>query len=201
MPRGIPLTKEERERVRRRIFGIASRLFLRQGFLETSMRQIAKAAGMGKATIYDYFPRKEEIPLYFMEKMMEVTHVAAAEISQRALPAPQKLRLIMKSLWGYLTENRRMALLVAKESSRLGEDGTRRLAARRRQYRAILERIIRQGIKEGTLRAVNPGLAASSLHSMMTVPFYDGLLRRSSRGHAAGPEDVAEIFLWGVAVK
>ena len=35
-------------------------LFLTQGFPETSMREIAVAAGMGKSSLYDYFPTKPE---------------------------------------------------------------------------------------------------------------------------------------------
>ena len=87
MPRGVPLSEQQCDQVRRRIFQQASQLFLRQGFHETPMRQVAQAAGMGKTTLYDYFPGKEEILLFFVEKLLDVTHVAAAEISQMDLPA------------------------------------------------------------------------------------------------------------------
>lgn len=198
MPRGVPLSDEDRDRVRRRIFRHASQLFLRQGFHETSMRQVARAAGMGKTTLYDYFPGKEEILLFFVEKLLDVTHVAAAEIGQMELPAPEKLRRILRSLWSVLEQNRGMAVLVSREASRLSDQATRRMALRREKYRSLLEVVIRQGIQEGSLRPVSPELAALAIHSMMTMPFYDWLLRGRRGDAGPGPEALVDLILRGI---
>ncbi len=198
MPRGVPLSEEERDQVRRRIFQRASQLFLRQGFHETSMRQVAQAAGMGKTTLYDYFPGKEEILLFFVEKLLDVTHVAAAEISQMDLPAPEKLRRILQSLWIVLEQNQAMAVLVSWEASRLSDQAARRVALRRENYRRLLEVVIRQGIQEGTLRPVSPELAALAIHSMMTMPFYDWLRRGRRDDAGPGPEALVDLILRGL---
>jgi AcrR family transcriptional regulator len=50
--------REERVRV---ILEAAKGLFARQGFQETSMSDIAAACELGKATLYYYFPTKEEL--------------------------------------------------------------------------------------------------------------------------------------------
>ena len=63
MPKGIPLTEEEIERRRHEIFHCAVALILKQGFSSTSMQEIAQSAGVGKSTLYDYFPTKEHILL------------------------------------------------------------------------------------------------------------------------------------------
>ncbi len=44
-----------------RILKVAFRLFVRQGFHGTHMRQIAKEAGITPASIYNHFPNKDEI--------------------------------------------------------------------------------------------------------------------------------------------
>ena len=56
MPKGIPLTEEEIDRRRHEIFQSSVTLILKQGFDNTSMQEIAQAAGVGKSTLYDYFP-------------------------------------------------------------------------------------------------------------------------------------------------
>ena len=198
MPKGVRMSDEDRDRQRRRIFQAASRLFIRQGFHETSMRQVAQAVGLGKATLYDYFPNKEEILLFFVERLMEVTHVAASEISAQELPAPEKLRRIVSSLWQYLEQNRAMAVLISKEASRLGEEATRRLALRRAKYRRILEGVLVQGVEEGSLRSIDPRMTALALHSMITVPFYDWLLRQETGRSQADAEALLELFFHGV---
>ena len=121
MPRGVPLTEEKRDHVRRHIFQAASKLFIRNGFHETSMRQIAEEAGMGKSTIYGYFPRKEEILLFFIEEEMVGSHAMAARVADKSLHASDKLRVILHSLWIDLKRNKDMMSLFSREVTRLGE--------------------------------------------------------------------------------
>ncbi len=53
--------KEPRSVHRENIASAASVLFMEKGIAETSMDDIAKAAGYSKATLYVYFENKEEI--------------------------------------------------------------------------------------------------------------------------------------------
>ncbi len=201
MPRGIPISERMRQRIRHRTFKVAAQLFLKHGFHETSMRQVADAVGIGKSTLYDYFPNKEEILLYFVEQEMEATHQDAIEIAAKNLPAKEKLREILQSLWNYLNQNREMALLTAREASRLGEDAAKRMARRRARYCQILEKVIRQGIEDKSFRAVDPTLAASALHSMMTTPFYDWLRRGEPGNASSNADELLDLFLLGVEAK
>ena len=50
------------------IIGAAQELFARFGFVKTTVDEIAKAASMGKATIYHYFKGKEDIYKEVVEK-------------------------------------------------------------------------------------------------------------------------------------
>lgn len=59
MSEETPLSKGER--TRRRILQAARELVLAQGYSATSMRQIARAAGITPAAIYAHFSGKEEI--------------------------------------------------------------------------------------------------------------------------------------------
>lgn len=71
MPKGIPLTKEELEEKRNEIAHKAADLIIERGFNETSVSQIAKAVGIGKSTLYDYFSNKDEIFLYLLDEPIE----------------------------------------------------------------------------------------------------------------------------------
>lgn len=61
MPRNPTKDIQQREERKRQILKAALPLFVEKGFLATSMNDIAKAAGMSKALIYNYFESKEEI--------------------------------------------------------------------------------------------------------------------------------------------
>jgi AcrR family transcriptional regulator len=197
MPRGVPLTAEDREQVRRDIFQAALKLFIRSGFHGTSMRQIAEEAKMGKSTIYGYFPSKEEILLFFVEQEMTRSYAMAARVADKSLSASDKLRVILHSLWIDLECNKEMVSLFTNEVALLGEAATSRVVKKRLQFRAVLKGIIEQGIAEGEFRHLDSGILASALHSLMTMPFYDWLRRNESKGGGNIADWMIELFLNG----
>ncbi len=132
---------------------------------------------------------------------MDTSHQDAAQIAAMNLPAEEKLRRILQSLWTYLDANREMAVLTARESAKLGEKATQRIAFRREKYRKILESVIRQGIQDGAFRLLNPTLAASALHSMMTMPFYDWLQRRGYEDVTETADELIDLFLNGIKIR
>jgi AcrR family transcriptional regulator len=60
-------TKLQQEQTRRHVLRTAVDLITQQGYEATSMKQIARAAGIGDATIYNYFPTKEKLLLGYYE--------------------------------------------------------------------------------------------------------------------------------------
>lgn len=68
------------------ILDTAFELFLKKGYLETKMINIADAAGIGKGTIYEYFDSKEKLfyELYrckVANNYKEITNIANKDIS------------------------------------------------------------------------------------------------------------------------
>ena len=72
------------------------------------------------------------------------------------------------------------------------------MASRRVKYRRILEGVIQQGVEEGAFRPVDATLAASALHSMMTIPFYDWLSRGEPGEVKANADALVDLFLEGI---
>src|ERR1700759_4367192 len=63
----VPLRTRTRLAVKAQVAEIALELFLSQGFEQTTIDQIAKAAGMSRATFFRYFPTKEDVVLVMAE--------------------------------------------------------------------------------------------------------------------------------------
>jgi AcrR family transcriptional regulator len=59
-----------KERTKGRILDVALSMFQDKGFRQTTMRDIAEAAGIALGTTYNYFPTKEHIALYFFEQAL-----------------------------------------------------------------------------------------------------------------------------------
>jgi AcrR family transcriptional regulator len=168
MPKGIPLTQVELEQRRREIAQAAVNLFVQSGFNETSMRQIAQAIGMGKSTLYDYFPSKDEIIIYVIEKnIADITRRAQAIIVQETNTA-ERLRKVMHTHLEFLLENKALFFRVSLEAQRLKVDSQERIQMHRYAYQDFLRSLIEAGIADGSFRAVDPVMVVKTLLSLMT---------------------------------
>lgn len=168
MPKGIPLTQEEQTRRRQEIFDASAHLFVEKGFAETSMREIAAAAGIGKATLYDYFKTKDEVLLSFLEREVHAMAAQAAEIARQELPATEKLRRIVLMHLEYWLPRKAFYIRLTIEAQRLSLPSQERIQAARHAYQDMLRNLIEEGVQEGALRPVDSLLATRLLLNMVT---------------------------------
>jgi AcrR family transcriptional regulator len=172
MPKGIPLTDEEQQRRRKEIFDASVHLFLEKGFTETSMREIAKAAGVGKSTLYDYYKSKDEIMVSYFESEIKKITVRAEEIIEQDLTIAEKLRKIMQMHLGYLVDSRQTFLKLSLEAQRLPADSQEQIQLHRHAYQDMLRALIEEGTRRGEFRPVNPLFAARSIFSLLSISVF-----------------------------
>lgn len=169
MPKGVPRTKEELEEQRQEIAAVAADLIFRQGFAETSVSQIARAAGMGKSSLYDYFTTKDEIILYFMAKTMdEITGQAQVIIAGEGGTSRRLRRVLHAHLEVFLRDKARI-LRLSLETQRLSLENQQRYQAMRHAYEDLLVELVRSGIANGSYRAVDPAIAIRTIFAMMSA--------------------------------
>lgn len=97
------MSLRERKKVeqRERISGVATMLFFERGFDAVSVAEIAERAGVSKMTVFNYFPRKEDL---FFDRAPEFTDMIIAAV--RGPDAIASLR----ALWlGLLDERHPLA--------------------------------------------------------------------------------------------
>ena len=172
MPKGIPLTKEEQTKRRHEIFHQVVNVFLKKGFQETSMREIAEAAGLGKSTLYDYFKTKNEILVYFFEDQLNDMAEEAQKIAKQNFTADIRLRKIMEAYIESLQANKNLFMKLTVEVQRLKMESQKQIQEKRHAYQDMIRTLIDEGIREGVFRKVNSLLAARLLISAMAPVIY-----------------------------
>ena len=194
MPKGIPLTKEEQARRRKEIFDASVHLFLDKGFNETSMNEIAQAAGMGKSTLYDYFKSKDEILVsYYADEITKITE-RGYEITRLDIPVSEKLKMIMETHLAYLLDNKHFHLRLSSETQRLSSDSQQFIHSQRKTYRELLQGLIEDGIRAGEFRPINTRFAARCIYTLLSIAAFSN--------PSASPEKIMEesmqIFFTGI---
>ena len=166
--------KKEPESVHReRIASAASTLFMEKSIAETSMDDIAKAAGYSKATLYVYFQNKEEIIcVLVLESMKKLYHYISSALEQEK-STKARYELICRGLVQYQEEFPfyfRLALdkinIDFADGNSLSEDA-KTYQVGEAINKALLDFLI-SGIEKGDLR--------SDLNPLLTILNFWGLL-------------------------
>lgn len=168
MPKGTPLTEEEQARRRVEIRNAAVKLFYEQGFTETSMRQIAEAAGAGKSTLYDYFKTKDEILISYFDNEIRTLTDLVDQVARQEMGARKKLELLLQTHLKFLLENKNFYLKMTAEAQRMGINSQVEIQKGRHAYQDLITELIEQGIREGVFRPVNSRLAMRIILASLT---------------------------------
>lgn len=70
----------KRELTRQNISDVATRLFFQRGFDQVTIDEIAEAADVGRMTVFNHFPRKEDL---FFDREQEMREIAFAAVQNR----------------------------------------------------------------------------------------------------------------------
>jgi AcrR family transcriptional regulator len=78
----MKVSEEEKAKTRLRLLEAAVDVITQKGFRAASMREIAKRAGVGDATIYNYFPSKEKLIYGYCEEVQRKVMAELRAIEQ-----------------------------------------------------------------------------------------------------------------------
>ncbi|HTT33949.1 MAG TPA: TetR/AcrR family transcriptional regulator [Methylomirabilota bacterium] len=187
----IPSRNVRNGRLRRRylatrleILRAAGREFRVRGFAETGMRDIAEAASLSPANLYNYFKGKHEILFFCQDSSLDRMIAALDKARRMKTTAAVKLRFIIVShLCCLLDEVKGSAAHLLTNA--LPPRQQRYLVAKRDRYELGLRNLVAAGMRSGEFA---PGEAALAARAML------GALNWSVQWFSPeGPLSVAEI--------
>lgn len=113
----LSVREKKKKKTRQAIMQAAIRLFSEKGFEKTSIEELAKAAGIGKGTIYGYFQTKTDILHAFCEDELECLHEELTTNADKEIPILQQIVRIYMSEFRHITENREFARLFMQQTA------------------------------------------------------------------------------------
>lgn len=150
-----------------KIIDTAAELFHKKGYRATTLVDVSKELGLTHAALYHYVSSKEEllteIYIQVLQKLFEIT----IRISKMDLSPAEKLRLIIREhITGVIIKSLPMIAVFFTEENQLPEKAFRKITKEKNKYTKIIEKIIEEGIAEGSFRKVDPKLETYSILGM-----------------------------------
>ncbi len=163
-----------------RIIDTASRLFVKKGYYQTSMDDVAREAGIAKGSLYYHFKNKSQLFCdtviggikYFEEQTDRI--VSGSD-------APQRIAgNIVALLIDIYTDNEHIADIVMSETSAgIDEDVAAEIREAKNHFTAKIASVIDEGIADGTVRSCSSMITAYAMISYIYT--YCSILRKNGQ--------------------
>lgn len=184
---------------------IAEKEFAKNGFDRTTVRDIAKGAGVNVAMIYYYFKTKEELHAHILDKGFEKLSTLLKERLCNDMEPEDKIFGLISTYIHFFHSNKNMQKVILREMV----SGGRRLDMIIKKYIAryfdYFKTIIKDGIKRGMFMDVDPDLTILSLMGMIFYffnhePVYTKLISNQKKEGMTDylPRHIHNIFMNGL---
>jgi TetR/AcrR family transcriptional regulator, fatty acid metabolism regulator protein len=185
---------------RQRILQAAVKVLAKKGYHRAKVSEIARRADVADGTIYLYFRNKEDILVSLFDEVMK-EHIAQGRAEVKAASGtPARLLAVARHHLRLLGGNRDLAVVFQVELRQSTQFMERFTASWLQDYFAIIDEVIAQGQREGTLRSELPRkVVAKALFGILDEMVTSWILSRKDYDLAelAGP--VVDLLLRGAA--
>ena len=145
------------EKKRRKITDTAAKLFATRPFHKVRLDDVAAAAQVGKGTLYVYFKSKDDLYRSLVHDGLSRLVDQLNDETGDDIPAEQALEAIVRGLVRFAFDHPYLFEL----GRLLGPlKGTNKLAAKRRELVALIERTLRRGVELRVWQDARPELTA-----------------------------------------
>ncbi len=155
---------------RQQIIEVALELFASRGFEGTTTRELAEKIGINEALLFRHFPSKEDLYWAVLQHMIDARGVKdrLREHIRAGLTERETLVAVAQDI---LKRDLRLTRLLFYSVLEKHELADRFFATHVIAYHEILADYIREGIKAGTFRDMDPLLAARAFIGMFSYHF------------------------------
>jgi len=170
MPKVIDVQEKRRE-----ILAAAAATFARHGYSGTNLQRVAVAAGMGKSSLYHYFPTRDALFDALVQDLLRREEAAFDELAAAPGPASERLEALMTAILDLTGEWLKAGPLLV-ECLR-DPRGRRAVQQALRRIRTALATLIKDGQRRGDFRGGNADALATVVLGCFDGVLLQGLLQ------------------------
>jgi TetR/AcrR family transcriptional regulator, cholesterol catabolism regulator len=159
---------------RETILEAAAQVFRQKGFHGASMKDIAEAVNLQKASLYHHVSSKQEILLALLDRALELLLERISVISNQSIPADKKLQQMIRAYLQILAENTDLSAVLLFEHRSLERKQHARHVPNRDKFEALWRDVLVEGVASKLFKCDDPALTARAILGILnwTITWY-----------------------------
>jgi AcrR family transcriptional regulator len=183
---------------RNRVFEVAAEVFHRKGYDNTSMSDIASAAGLTKAGLYHHISSKESLLYTVLDYGLDLTQAYVLEPLEQISDPLERLKTMIDLHLRLVLQERNLEVTgLLHECKTLSSSDRAKINRRKKEYVRIATNLIAEVTKKHNVKDLNPKLAAYALLGMLNWT-YQWYKPSGSNTREEIVETFQRIFLQGI---
>jgi AcrR family transcriptional regulator len=171
---------------------VALKLFLERGYGATSIRDIAAKAGINSATLYHYFPRKQDILLNIVStNWNDIFREVTNRLAEVHGSWTDRLHTFVAFHVEWHCLHGDEMRIVSSERRSIEDEFQARVSARRNEYEGLVRSILAQGAAAGEFQVTDLAVTSFAILQMLT-----GIAQWYRPGGRLTPGEVSDLY-WG----
>jgi AcrR family transcriptional regulator len=159
-------TVSRREVIEEHLLDVAAKRFASTGYRQTTLDDIARHAGVAKASMYRYFENKQELLTKIFLKVASSFSHSIQPLLTASLPPQEKLRRVVQNLLRTIGENVALFTVFYSEESDLPPRLRAEVLLVRQRFVSDLENVLREGMEQSVFRHLDARLVVYAIMGM-----------------------------------
>ncbi|MCG3136066.1 MAG: hypothetical protein HMLKMBBP_03863 [Planctomycetes bacterium] len=196
--RGRPVDPELRARREAQILDAAATAFALHGFTKLDVEVLAAEIGVGKGTVYRYFPTKEELFLAALDRLMRVLTERVREEAGRAEGPLERVVAGVRAYLAHFDEHAEHVELLVLERAVFRDRRKPTYFRHREQNLKPWEELFRELIAAGVIRDVPVERIVEVLSHALYGTIFTNHFTGRRRTFEAQAADLLDVVFWGI---
>jgi len=195
--------QQRSQETRQRLLDAAARLFSQQGYDATGVAQICAFAGVSKGAFYHHFETKQAVFLALLEEWLARLDAAFTAVRQDSSGVPQAVVRMADMAGGVLASSGVQLSIMLEFWMQAYRDPQvwEAAAAPYQRYQQYFAALVEEGIRQGSLRPVEPQMAARTLVSLAMGLLLQAVFDPKATDWASEAGGALQLVMDGLAVR
>jgi AcrR family transcriptional regulator len=193
-PRDVGLQARREEE----ILEAATKLFAERGYPDTDVDSVAEVLGVGKGTIYRYFPSKRELFFAAVDRGMRCL---TADVEAKAATVTDPLERIASAIHSYLAffdRHPELVELFIQERAQFKDRGKPTYFAHCDASSGPWREMYNRLAQEGRVRDLSSSANDDVLHDLLYGTILANYFARRPASHERQAQSIVDIFFYGI---